>query len=504
MSITLGIDFGTTKSVVGGWIDNKPFIIPCKNGQLSIPSEILVQGTANNQEIFVGWDAKNKNKYSVESFLVHSIKRSAGKSNYSKEKWWYVYPQYTISFILAELKCMAEDFFKQDISDAVIAIPSHFDLNQRRAILEAASIAGINVIRLLNEATATAITYSTQNNKEEVILVVDIGGGTTDISVVEISKDVYDVLYIDGDTNIGGIDYNNILYDWFLAQLFHSYAITESEISKPIEVIIKDEIEMIKIELAENYSSEIYLPWLSINGKFLDKKFKITQNEFKEISKKLTTEIVNILKRTTANLKLPIDSYVLTGNASKTFGIKEMIKEELNIEYSNWGLRTETSVVKGAIIQSRILQRNSNKLIIDCIQDNYGIELTGGVIEIFLSKNETIPVTKIKEFTTTEDSQTGINLKVYKGDNPVASKNKFLGYVELSNLPLSPKGSLKIIVQFDVDVNMNISISAQIKDNEKIKVKTKLESEYGLPNDLLKDMKKKIEIWKSKRKLRLY
>ena len=503
MSITIGIDFGTTKSVVGAWVDNKPFIIPCNNGQLSIPSEILIQGFGNSQEIFVGWNARNKNKYSQNSFLINSIKRSAGKSNYDKEKWWYVYPQYTISYILAELKCMAEDFFKQDISDAVIAIPSHFDLNQRRAILEAANIAGINVVRLLNEATATAITYSTKNTKEQVVMIVDIGGGTTDISVVEIGSDIYEVLYIDGDTDVGGIDFNNDLYNLFLSHLSFLYGISKSEISKSIEVIIKDEIERVKIELTDNNSSSIYLPWLSINGKFLNEEFNITRNEFKIISKKIAAEIINIIKRTKENFKKPIGSYILTGNASKTFGIKELIKEELNIEFSNLGLIAETAVAKGAIIQSCILV-GGNKVILDCLQDNYGIALQNDIYDIFLNKNETIPVTKIKEFITSEDNQTEIKLKVYKGKNPIASKNKFLGFLELSNLPLKQKGSLTIVVEFDVDVSMNITITAKIKDDEKINVKTTLNSEFGLPVDLLQDMRKKVEIWKSKRKLRLY
>jgi len=502
MSITIGIDFGTTKSIVGAWVDGKPFIIPCSNGRLSIPSEILVQGQGSLQEIFVGWDTRKKNKYSKDSFLVNAIKRNAGKSNYSKEKWWYVYPQYTISYILAELKCMAEEFFNQDITDAVIAIPSHFDLNQRRAIREAGVIAGLNVIRLLNEASASAMLYSIQYPEEQVLMVIDIGGGTTDIALLEVNNNILDVLNIEGNTNIGGIDYNNVLHRWFLEQLNNSFDIRDSEINKTTEQIIKDEIERMKIELSENKSSSIYLPWLSINGQFLHKEFVLTQADFKKLSVKVTNEISKLIIKTLASCNRKIDACLFLGGASNTYGLKE--KVFLTTDNLPVPRRIEkTSVAKGAIIQAAIFNKEIQGLILDCLQASYGIGLQNDTYDILLNKNETIPVTKIKEFSTSEDNQTEIIVKLYKGENKIASKNKYIGNLSLKKLPPLPKGTLVINVKIEVNANMDFSITAEIKGRSDLNVETSLKSEFGLPHDLILDMQKKIELWKSKRKLQL-
>ena len=502
MNTTIGIDLGTTKSVVGAWIDGKPVIIPDRNGRLSIPSEILIQGDIDHQEVFVGWESRTKNKYQNNSFIVYAIKRMMGKSNSDREKWWYVYPQYAISYILAELKCMAEEFLRKDISDVVIAIPAHFDINQRRATIEAAKIAGLNVINLINEATASALTYFSKNPAEQIIAVVDIGGGTTDISVINSWGDsFYKVLTVDGTATIGGIDFSNLLYTWFLKKLDEKYNIQSSHITKAIEVIITDEIELAKKELSENTISKIYIPYLQINGIFLKEEIIISQIEFEQLSHGLVDQILDLIKKVTKGHN--VVSFLLLGGASNTFGIKKRIINELNVRPIK-GVNIETAVAIGAIIKSASLTSKSTTLIIECLQDNYGIAVQGDVFEIFLSKDDVIPHSLTKEFITTEDNQSSLLIKVYKGNRPMVNGNTFMGSIEIKDLPPAPKGKIVLDVRFDVDSNMDISVSATIKGNQKFDVKTILKSQNVIPEELINDMCKKVSMWESKRKIREY
>ncbi len=500
MGTVIGIDLGTTKSVVGAWIDGKPVIIPDSIGRLSIPSEILIQGEIEHQEVFVGWESRTKNKYQDNSFVVFAIKRMMGKTNLNREKWWYEYPQYTISYILAELKCMAEEYLNQDITDAIITIPSHFDLNQRRATLEAAKIAGLNVISLLNEATASALTYFSSHPEEQKIAVLDIGGGTTDISVISWGENVCEVIAVDGSTEIGGIDFSNLIYEWYLLRLKEKYNILSTNITKTVEVLIRDQIETVKKELSDNKICKIHLPYIEINGSFLEEEFALTQNEFERISRKIIDQIIRLIKDIINQHN--ITSLLLLGGASNTYGIKERILKELSYTPSK-RVNTETSVAIGAIIKSASINKFSKTLVIDCLQDNYGIGLKDNVYEPLLYKNETIPRSISKEFTTTQDNQTSLSINVYKGQKPSTSGNTFLGSLEITDIPPALKGVPVIIVKFDVNSNMDISVSAQIKGNEIYIVKSVLKSQNGIPEKLLNDMSNKVSFWISKRKMRV-
>jgi len=499
MGIILGVDLGTTKSVVGAWVNGKPIIVADKIGRISMPSEILIQGEIGNQEVFVGWESRRKNKYQNDSFVVHGIKRMMGKSNVDREKWWYVYPQYAISYILAELKCMAEDYFNQDISDAVIAIPSHFDINQRRAVIEAAKIAGLNVVSLINEATASAFAYFSIHTEEQTLTVLDIGGGTTDISVIAWADNICEVLSVDGTTQIGGVDFSNVLNNWYLDKLKEKYGVSSAQISKAAEVIIKDEIELIKKELCENKLCKILIPYLEVNGHYLNEEISISQFEFTQLCQVLIDEIMVLVKAVTDKHKT--DSFLFLGGGSNTFGIKERLCNELNIKPYK-GVISETSVALGAILKSASLINKTQTLIIDCLQDDYGIALAGDIFERFFLKNDTIPRSASKEFTTTEDNQSSLLIKVFKGQKPMASGNTYIGSIEINDLPPGPKGSIVLIVKLDVDTNMDISISATIKGKPKFEIKSILKSENNIPEDLFKDMCNKVSMWKSKRKIR--
>lgn len=502
MNIIIGIDFGTTKSSVGAYIDGKPVIIPAKNGSNTIPSEIYVEGIGESEQIFVGWESQNKNN----GYKVKSIKRMAGKSRLDKEKWWYRYPQYTFSYILSELKCMAEDYFNQDISDAVITIPIHFDLNQRRSILEAAQIARLNVKRLLNEPTAAALEYSRKNPSEETYFIVDVGGGTTDIAVVNYGESVFEVKQVEGDTNLGGIEYSNILYDWLLEKLNKKYAIKKEDIDKLSEGILENELERVKRELSDGDSS-LYLPWLSINNVYLKDEIHITQSDFLKISETITSQIADLCWEAKRGYSFnhqegqEITTYLLMGSAGKTYGLKERIIKEMEISKMR-RIPLETSVARGAIIQTNTFSGDQDSiLVLDVSQDAYGIGLSNNDFDLFVNKGEGIPLTKEKSFVTSKHGQTSIQINVYKGERAKTDKNKHIGTLELNNIPEAAAGEIDITVKFDIDCNMNIFVSARIKDSNH-KIETRLRSVYGLADYQLKDFQKKVDLWKSKRKLR--
>ena len=501
MSAIIGIDFGTTKSTVGAWVDGKPYIIKCKNGKRSIPSEILVHGKDGKQDILVGWETRTKNKYGEDSYIVKSIKRMAGIANYKNENWWYKYPQYTIGYILAELKSMAEDHLKQEVKEAVITIPIHFDLNQRRSILDGAKIARLKVKRLLNEPTASVIEFVQSNNKEQTFLVIDIGGGTTDIAIIEYGDNVFEIKYVDGKTQLGGVDYTNVLFNWLLIQLNKKYDIKRSQINKTVEVFLFDELERVKLELSDNKTSKIHLPSFLINKQFLDEEFVLTQSKFKELTNKLNTEIVKMSKALSKQFNNKIDVYLLMGGASRVFGLKEMLKEELetsSIRKKNF----ETSVAKGATtLAASIILGENNCLVIDRLQDDYGIGLENNKYEIILKKNHTIPTNSMKIFTTSEDNQTAIIINVYKGHNPTASKNKLIGQLHLLDIPPAPKGIPEISVEFDVNSNMEINVTAKNRATGK-SISSKLKSRTSLSEKQINEFQKKVDKWQEKRKAR--
>ncbi|MCB0751300.1 MAG: Hsp70 family protein, partial [Ignavibacteriae bacterium] len=444
MNHILGIDFGTTKSTIGIWKDNKPFIIPTQSSKLSIPSELLVQIKGEESQVFAGWESQNKNKYSNDSYIVKAIKRMAGDSNLNNEKWWYKHPQYAYSYIFSELKLLAEDYLNQEISDVVITIPIHFDLNQRRYILEAAKIARLNVLRLLNEPTASAIAYTQYDSKNQTIMVIDVGGGTTDIAIIDFEENVYEVKYVDGKTNVGGVDYNRKLYEWLLTQINKTYGIEKSQVNKLAEVILFDEIERVKKELSENKSSKIYLPWLSINDSFLKNEFIITQPKFASLTEDITSEIINMSHKALKEFDKNIDTFLLMGSAGKTFGLKERLKKQLGISTIR-RIQLETSVAIGAITQAAAFNGNHNCLVLDRTQDSYGIEINDKKYEIFIEKNKPIPTYCIKEFTTSVNYQEAILINVYKGNHSSCIYNSYVGKLEIYDIPPALKGTLKIL-----------------------------------------------------------
>lgn len=502
----MGIDFGTTKSSVGCFIDGEPFIIPHKNGKLSMPSELYVKEENGSEKVYVGWDAKQQQDYSENGYRVKYSKRFAGTSNKNKGKWWYENPQCVFGYILADLRLLAEEFFNCEIKNAVITVPIHFDLNQRRAILEGAKIAGITVIRLLNEPTACALAYSLLDRSEQIFLVVDVGGGTTDVAIVEYGDGLYEVLHTSGDTNLGGVDFEDKLYSWLLSQIQDKYGIRPTDIDKIAESVLRESVEVAKKELSEDPHSVIFCPWLTINGKSIDSKFKISKEVYEKLTERLSGQVIEMIRDVMSAGKKGgvkrIDTFLLMGSASKTSGLRANIEKEIGISARRINL--QTSVAKGAVLLAGVFTgENKETLILDCVQDNYGIGLAENKFEVLVEKDTPIPYTVSKEFTTSEHDQTEFEIKIYRGRNSFLSENKYIGKLEVKGIPSRPAGELKITITFDVNVNMDISVtsSTSVGHGNSNKVFTTLKSEFGLSEERLEEYEKKVQIWVSRKKL---
>lgn len=520
-----GIDLGTTKSAIGFWQDGKPCIIPDKFGSLSIPSLVLV---TPEKEIFAGVQAKkHSDRYSSKHITISSVKRLNGRQGQTGWGWWKTYPQEIAAFILSELKYQAEQYTGEKVTDAVIAIPSHFDENQRRATKEAAWIAGINVLRLLNEATAAVLSYGMHIREEEKILVFDMGGGTLDISIAEIGERVYEIKCIEGDSKLGGDDFDQIIVDYILDSIYKKHGI-HVELDTVQEMILKEIAETAKIELSSKLSTHIHIPgFFNIENNYHDLDLSIDRKMFEELSKNLFDRAINLFKVAinSAGLSLAdLNKILLLGGCCRIPYLKELLENEFKISpvtainKFSWvkglwsksrekkpvlckGVDIETCVAQGAIIQAAIFEEKiKDVLLLDVIGSSYGIGLENNIFSKLIEKNTTVPVKRSQVFTTTEDNQTTVQIRLYQGENPIASDNDFLGTIELKGIPLAKKGVPKIEVTFEVDPNMIVHVSA--KDVASGKTETiRVQSPYSLNDSQIRLMNRKLSVWQVEREL---
>lgn len=499
--LIVGIDLGTTKSAIGFWQNGRPIIIPDKYGNLSIPSLVLI---TPEKDIFAGVNAqKHPDRYKSNNITISSVKRLTGKQGQTGWGWWKTYPQEISAFILSELKYQAEKHVGQKVTDAVIAIPSHFDENQRRATKEAAWIAGFNVLRLINEATAAALSYGINKKRDEIILVFDIGGGTSDISVAEIGEGVVEVKSIEGDSRLGGDDFDQVIIDYILDNVQKKY---DSHFALDIiqEVILKDIAQAAKIELSSKYSTHIYIPGFFCGGnKYYDLDISISRKTFEALSKGLFDRSINMVKTalTSAGLRpRDLHNFLLLGGSSRIPYFRELFIKEFNVSPIT-GADIESCVAQGAIINAAVLKGDvKDILLLDAISTSYGIEVHGGEFSKLIEKNTTFPVKRSKVFTTTENNQSAIKIRLYQGENNIASNNDFLGTIELKDIPLAKKGTPQIEVTFYVDPNMIVNVSAKDIASGKIE-KIQVQSPYSLNDSQIRLMYRRLSLWQVERQL---
>ena len=496
----LGIDLGTSKSVVGIWLGNGISIIPDKVGHQSIPSLVLV---TSDERILVGETARRHPEfYSGKSVTVSSVKRLMGRKGETGWGWWKTYPQEVSALILAEIKNQAEEYLGEEVKKAVIAIPSHFDESQRRATKEAAEIAGLEVVSLLNEANAAAIAYGLYHaGKDEKVLVFDFGGGTLDVSILNYGGGVYEVKCIEGDSKLGGDDFDQVIIDYILESIKRQYG-TELELNLFQKRILKEAAEKAKVELSNSLNTTIHIPgFLHINGRYNDLDVSMERKTFELRSKNLFDRAFEILEKALKSSGLKsnnLDALLLLGGTSRIPYIKEMIRKNLHIEpYA--GLDPETCVAQGAVLMGGILEgRVKNFVLVDVVSTSYGVGLQGDIFDKLIAKNSPIPTTNSKTFTTSSDNQTAISIQIYQGESHKASENLYSGIIELTSILPAKAGIPKIEVTFSVDVNAIVHVSAKDLTTGR-KQNIVVNSPYGLNDAQIKLMKQKLKLWASER-----
>lgn len=496
----LGIDLGTSKSVVGIWLGNGISIIPDKVGHQSIPSLVLV---TSDERILVGETARRHREfYSGKSVTVSSVKRLMGRKGETGWGWWKTYPQEVSALILAELKNQAEEYLGEEVKKAVIAIPSHFDESQRRATKEAAEIAGLEVVSLLNEANAAAIAYGLYHaGKDEKVLVFDFGGGTLDVSILNYGGGVYEVKCIEGDSKLGGDDFDQAIIDYILESIKQQYG-TGLELNLFQKRILKEAAEKAKVELSNSLNTTIHIPgFLHINGRYNDLDVLMERKTFELRSKNLFDRAFEILEKALKSSGLKpnnLDALLLLGGTSRIPYIKEMIRKNLHIEpYA--GLDPETCVAQGAVLMGGILEgRVKNFVLVDVVSTSYGVGLQGDIFDKLIAKNSPIPTTKSKTFTTSSDNQNTISIQIYQGEHPKTSENLYSGIVELTGILPAKAGIPKIEVTFNVDENAIVHVSAKDLTTGR-KQNIIVNSPYGLNDAQIKLMKQKLKFWASER-----
>lgn len=497
----IGIDLGTTKSVIGVWQNGRCRIIPDNAGHQSIPSLVVVTA---DERILAGRQAQTyPDRYRSKNMTISSVKRLMGRKGETGWGWWKAYPQEVSAFILAELKSRAQSYIGEEIKQAVIAIPSHFDEAQRRATKEAAEIAGLEVIRLINEATAAVLAYGFHRHGDETTLVFDFGGGTLDISVVELGEGTYQVKSIEGDSKLGGDDFDQVILDHVLDRVHQEYG-SAIEWNRVQKAILKEAAEKAKVELSGTLATTIYIPgFLRVGQGFQDLDIPLERSAFERLSKNLVDRAIMLLSRALngAGLKASdLSSVLLLGGTSRMPFIREAVRKGLGLEPIS-GVDIETCVAQGAVIQAAVLQGMLGEiLLLDCIPSSYGIGLKDGVFSPLIPKNTTIPTSRSQTFTTTMDNQSAIPIAIYQGESQKAPENSFLGTVELRDIPPAAAGVPQIEVNFDVDANMIVRVNA--RDTGTGKQQTiEVKSPYGLNSVQVKVMSERLRSWLSERQI---
>ena len=463
--MTIGIDLGTTKSAIGYWHDNKPVITKI-NDQFSMPSEVYFY----QNKVQVGYRSADGNP-----IFFGAIKRHLGSQAMLKvSNHKAVHPQYIAAFILKQLKKYVEDDMhskglNEEVREAVIAIPSHFDIYQRRATLEAAKIAGISVKRLINEATASCLDFSRSKGENNgPVMIVDIGGGTLDISIVHISTDddtlqtMLEVKYIDGHTNLGGVDFDEVIFKWVKERIDRINK-TESNINRSLKDLIKSEIAQKKVRLCEQESIKLYNPLHAINRKIdVYSPFNLSQQKFLDLSVPLFERITSLVENSINYFNKRennIQDILLLGRASKLYGLKEHVQKRTELKCYT-PIDPEVCVAKGAVMQAAIFdQKLEEKLVIEVLQDYYGIELEDDKYHVFFEKGGIIPQDREWDFETKADNQTEIEIKVLKGSRPKASENSLMQTIKINNIDPAPAGYTKIKVRFSMNADMILKVT---------------------------------------------
>ncbi len=459
MGKAVGIDLGTTNSVVAVLEGGEPTVIANAEGNRTTPSIVAFK----SEEVLVGELAKRQAITNPDN-TVRSIKRHIGTNWKETFEGKDYTPQEISARILQKLKRDAESYLGDDVTDAVITVPAYFNDAERQATKEAGQIAGLNVLRIINEPTAASLSYGLENNEDQKILVFDLGGGTFDVSILEIAEGVFEVKSTSGDSKLGGDDWDQRVMDWLIDKFKSSTGIDLSNDKMAIQRV-QEGAEKAKIELSSTSETEINLPFITANDAGPQHLLeKLSRSEFEKITADLVERtrkpVENAL--TDAGMKFSdIDHVILVGGSTRMPSVQELVKS-LTGKDPHKGVNPDEVVASGAAIQAGVLKGDvKDVLLLDVTPLTLGVETKGGIMTKMIERNTTIPTKRSEVFSTAENNQTQVEIHILQGEREMASGNKSLGRFTLTDIPAAMAGTPQIEVTFDIDANGIVNVNAK-------------------------------------------